>query len=130
MQPYFLPYIGYFQLMNSVDKFIIYDNIEYSKKGWVNKNRFILNGKEKLFSIPLKKDSDFLNIDERYRSENSKKEAIKITKQIYSSYRKAPYFTSIFPLLFSRAICKLVSCHARAHTGNMQYTHSLDRQSI
>ena len=60
MQPYFLPYIGYWQLLNSVDEFIIYDNIQYTKKGWFNRNRYLKNGKDDVFSIPLKKDNDFL----------------------------------------------------------------------
>jgi len=59
MQPYFLPYIGYWQLINAVDKFVVYDNIEYTKKGWINRNRFLQNGKDELFTIPLKKDSDY-----------------------------------------------------------------------
>ena len=42
MQPYFLPYIGYFQLIKSVDKFVVYDNIEFTKKGWINRNRIPL----------------------------------------------------------------------------------------
>ena len=53
MQPYFLPYIGYFQLINSVDLFIVYDNIKYTKKGWINRNRMLQNGKEVMFSPPL-----------------------------------------------------------------------------
>ena len=51
MQPYFLPYIGYWQLMKASDIFVIYDNIKYTKKGWVNRNRYLSNGKIKLFSI-------------------------------------------------------------------------------
>ena len=58
MQPYFFPYIGYFQLINYVDKFVVYDNIEYTKKGWINRNKLILNNEEYLFTIPIKKDSD------------------------------------------------------------------------
>ena len=65
MQPYFLPYIGYFQLVAAVDVFIIYDNIKYTKKGWINRNRLLLEGRDSLFSLPLKKDSDSLNIDKR-----------------------------------------------------------------
>ncbi len=41
MQPYFLPYIGYFQLMAAVDVFVLYDNIKYTKKGWINRNRIL-----------------------------------------------------------------------------------------
>ena len=43
MQPYFLPYIGYFQLISAVDEFIVYDNIQFSKKGWFHRNRMLQN---------------------------------------------------------------------------------------
>jgi len=70
MQPYFLPYIGYFQLINAVDEFIIYDNIQFSKKGWFHRNRLLQNGKDEYFTLPLKKDSDFLDVKERFLSES------------------------------------------------------------
>lgn len=57
MQPYILPYIGYFQLINAVDKFLYLDNVNYIKKGWINRNKITLNGKEHLFTIPLDKPS-------------------------------------------------------------------------
>lgn len=92
MQPYFLAYIGYYQLINAVDKFVIYDNIEYTKKGWFNKNRILLNGKDKLFTIPLKSDSDYLNVDERYIAESYEKGKPKIIRWINNAYEKAPYY--------------------------------------
>ena len=57
MQPYFLPYIGYFQLINIVDKFVVYDNVQYIKSGWINRNRYLLNNKDRYFTIPVKKFS-------------------------------------------------------------------------
>ena len=54
MQPYFLPYIGYWQLIHAVDKFVILDDVQYITKGWVNRNKIIVNGKEKWITIPLK----------------------------------------------------------------------------
>ena len=53
MQPYFMPYIGYFQLINSVDKFIFYDDVTFIKQGWINRNQILINNKASLFSIPL-----------------------------------------------------------------------------
>lgn len=91
MQPYFLPYIGYWQLINSVDKFVIYDDIEFTKKGWINRNRILQNCKAKTFSIPLKKDSDYLNINKRFLSGNAEKELKKTQRIIKESYRKAPF---------------------------------------
>jgi hypothetical protein len=99
MQPYFMPYIGYFQLINSVDKFVIYDNIQYTKKGWINRNRILANGKDQLITLPIKKDSDYLNVVERELSESWGKDKIKMLNVIKSSYIKAPYFQETFELI-------------------------------
>ena len=66
MQPYFLPYIGYWQLLAAVDRFVVYDNIQYAKKGWINRNRFLRNGADASFTVPLKKGSDFLDVADRF----------------------------------------------------------------
>jgi hypothetical protein len=99
MQPYFMPYIGYFQLMNSVDKFVIYDNIQYTKKGWINRNRILVNGKDQLITLPIKKDSDYLNVVERELSEPWDKDKSKMLNIIKASYNKAPYFKETFELI-------------------------------
>lgn len=65
MQPYFLPYVGYFQLMASVDVFVVYDDIKYTKSGWINRNRILLEGREATISLPIVRDSDALDISER-----------------------------------------------------------------
>lgn len=64
MQPYFAPYLGYFQLINEVDTFIFYDDVNYIKSGWVNRNYLNINGENKLFTIPLKGSSSFRKINE------------------------------------------------------------------
>lgn len=99
MQPYLFPYIGYFQLISAVDKFVIYDNIEYTKKGWINRNRILLNRKSDCFTIPLKKNSDYALIIERELADNRKKEINKTINKIKNSYSKAPYFNEVFPMI-------------------------------
>tara|TARA_R100000908_G_C3756058_1_gene150696 strand:+ start:2637 stop:3344 length:708 start_codon:yes stop_codon:yes gene_type:complete len=99
MQPYFMPYIGYFQLINSVDKFVIYDNIQYTKKGFINRNRILFNGSDRGFTIPIKKNSDYLNVMEREISNTWLKDRDKLIKIIKQSYNKAPYFDICFPLI-------------------------------
>ena len=94
-----MPYLGYFQLLNLVDRFVIYDNIEYTKKGWINRNRIILNGEISTISIPLKKGSDFLNINERYLAENWDREKIKLINRLRQAYIKAPNFSVFFPII-------------------------------
>ena len=88
MQPYFMPYIGYFQLLHASDTFVLYDNIQYTKKGWINRNRIIQNNNVITFTIPIKKDSDYLNIWDRQIADSFKRE--KLCNQIMNSYRKAP----------------------------------------
>ena len=97
MQPYFLPYIGYWQLLGAVDAFVVYDNIKYTKKGWINRNRFLLNGKEALFSLPLRKDSDFLDVNQRNLAESFNREDL--INRFREAYRKAPDYSAFMPVL-------------------------------
>jgi hypothetical protein len=97
MQPYFLPYIGYFQLIAAVNTFVVYDNIKYTKKGWVNRNRMLRNGADVTFSLPLAKDSDSLHIVDRELAMDFDRE--KLLSQFKGAYAKAPYFDAIFPIL-------------------------------
>ena len=99
MQPYFLPYIGYFQLIHAVDEFIVYDNIQFSKKGWFHRNRMLQNGKDEFFSLSLRKDSDFLDVRERRLSDSWPADREKILRKIAGNYRTAPYFQTVFPLI-------------------------------
>jgi len=99
MQPYFLPYIGYFQLLASVDLFIIYDNIKYTKKGWINRNRMLQNGRDVLFSLPLKSDSDYLDVCDRELALDFNRE--KFLSQIVGAYKRAPYFGATYSLIES-----------------------------
>lgn len=99
MQPYFFPYIGYFQLMNAVDEFIIYDNIKFTKKGWINRNRILVNEKDLYITIPLKKDSDYLNINERYLADSWFLERKNMMNKINGSYKKSPNFNVVYPII-------------------------------
>lgn len=97
MQPYFLPYIGYFQLIAAVDEFVIYDNIKYTKKGWINRNRFLLNGTDSTFTLPLQSAPDDLDVVERELAEAFNRK--KLLNQLRGAYAKAPHFDSVFPLI-------------------------------
>lgn len=97
MQPYFLPYIGYFQLISAVDIFIVYDNIKYTKKGWFNRNRMLLNGSDAIFSLPLKKDSDSLDVVQREIAADFDRS--KLLNQLKGAYKRAPQFEQSYPLL-------------------------------
>lgn len=99
MQPYFAPYIGYFQLINAVDKFVVYDDVNYIKQGWINKNNLLCNNVASTFIIPLNSPSSFVKIrDTKICSKQFDFWRIKIVKTIQQNYRKAPYFDSCFEL--------------------------------
>lgn len=99
MQPYFFPYIGYFQLINAVDEFVIYDNIEFTKKGWINRNRILVNGVDSYITLPLKKDSDFLHVNQRFLADTWDQDRKKLLNRITESYRKAQQYPEVFPIL-------------------------------
>lgn len=99
MQPYFLPYLGYFQLIASVDCFVVYDTIQYTKKGWINRNQMLRNGAAVIFSIPLQKDSDLLDV--RDRKVSPAFEPAKLCAQIAGAYHKSPEFTGTMRLIES-----------------------------
>ena len=97
MQPYFFPYIGYFQLMAAVDLFIVYDNIKYTKKGWINRNRMLQSGKDVMFSLPLRSDSDSLDVRARTLAADFNRD--KLLNQLRGAYSRAPNFTEVFPMV-------------------------------
>lgn len=99
MQPYFFPYLGYFQLINAVDVFIVYDNIQFSKGGWIQRNRMLLNGKDEIFSLPLRKASDFLDICDRHLADDYLVRNQKTLRKLENAYFRAPFFQEVFPLL-------------------------------
>lgn len=98
MQPYLFPYIGYFQLMNLVDKFVVYDDVNYINKGWINRNKILVNNSEYLFTLPLIGASQNRKINDIEIARNGKWEN-KMIKTIADSYRKAPYFKAVFPII-------------------------------
>lgn len=99
MQPYFFPYIGYFQLIHSVDEFIIYDNIKYTKKGWINRNRILASGSDRLISLPLKKGPDHCDVVQRELAASWNVDRQKMLNMIKASYINAPYFKGTFGLI-------------------------------
>lgn len=97
MQPYFLPYIGYFQLIAAADVFVVYDNIKYTKKGWINRNRLLQNDTDASFSLPLRQDSDYLDIVEREIAAEFNPE--KLLNRFKGAYARAPHFRQTIQLL-------------------------------
>lgn len=98
MQPYFFPYIGYWQLMTHVDTFVLLDDVNYIKRGWINRNNILLNGKAHLFTIPIEGASQNKLIMET-KMNFLKMQRIKWLRTIRMAYGKAAYFLDVFPLL-------------------------------
>jgi len=98
MQPYLFPYIGYFQLIHAVDLFVVFDDVNYIKKGWINRNSILVNGTANMFSISLKQVSQNKLINEISINETSgwNKDLL---KTIEFSYKKSPHFDTVFPLI-------------------------------
>lgn len=98
MQPYLFPYIGYFQLMVAVQKFVVFDDVHFINKGWINRNNILINGKPHLFTIPLKNASQNRLIKDIEIVEANGWRG-KFFKTLEMGYRKAPYFTQVFTLV-------------------------------
>lgn len=98
MQPYFLPYIGYFQLLNSVDEFVFYDDVNFIKGGWINRNDILLNDKRQKIVIPCLAASPNKLINEILIQREDKR-LTKTKKTLFQAYQKAKYFNDVGPIL-------------------------------
>jgi len=100
MQPYLFPYIGYFQLINAVDQFVIYDDVAYIKNGWINRNRYLLNGQAKYFTLSLAGASSFRPINLTFILDDEKhKTKEKVLKTLVMAYSRAPFFKAVHGLI-------------------------------
>ena len=98
MQPYFLPYIGYFQLINAVDKYVIYDDVNHIKRGWVHRNKININGVDSWLGLSLQKASQNKKINEiKLDPDNKWKE--KLLKKIEMNFCKKPFFDDTYPII-------------------------------
>ena len=95
MQPYFMPYIGYWQLMAAVDTYVVYDDVNYIKGGWVSRNNILLNGQKHMFTITLNGASP----NKLFNEITIKDDFKKFSRVIESAYRKAPYYAEVTALL-------------------------------
>lgn len=98
MQPYFLPYIGYWQLLNAVDKYVIYDDVNYIKGGWINRNQILLNNEPHFINVPMIGSSSNKLINEIGVQQNEKLKNKNI-KLIDSAYKRAPQYDIIKPII-------------------------------
>lgn len=97
MQPYIFPYLGYYQLVNSVDKFVFYDDVTFIKGGYINRNNILSNGVAQRFTIPVPGMSSNILINKLSFDKN----IIKTLKAIQQNYSKSPYFKEVYPFVES-----------------------------
>ena len=101
MQPYFFPYLGYFQLIAAADKFLLYDDLNYIRQGWVHRNRIRLIGRGEFFcSVPLLGASSNVKIRD-VRVNPARRWPEPFLDLIEHNYKKAPFFNDVFPVLES-----------------------------
>lgn len=98
MQPYFLPYLGYWQLLNAVDKYVIYDDVNYIKRGWISRNRILIQGVPQYIRLELRQVSQNKRICEISLAENSPWRN-KLIKTVEMAYHKAPYFDEVYSII-------------------------------
>lgn len=102
MQPYIFPYIGYFQMVQAVDKFVFYDDVNFIKKGWINRNRILNQNSPFLFTVPLSKVSqNKLICDTAINMETYGKWVDNFEQMLRINYSKAPYFDAVNQMVIS-----------------------------
>jgi hypothetical protein len=99
MQPYFLPYIGYFQLMRAVDVFVVYDDVQFMKGGWIERNRMLVNGAPHWFGLTLEKASHKLAINQRFFAADIEGQKKALLYKVHCAYAKAPHYAETMALL-------------------------------
>jgi len=97
MQPYFFPYLGYFQLMDAVDVFVFYDDVQYITRGWVNRNRIRVGGSSTWLTLPVVGASARLPINQRtYLRQPG---VPRVRNQLHAAYRSSPRYADVAPVI-------------------------------
>ena len=111
MQPYFLPYLGYFSLIKHTDEFILFDTVQFIRHGWIERNRILKpsNGWQYIM-VPLKKHSrETIIKDIEINNDQQWKE--KILAQLQHYKKQARYFSNVIDILneiFSKEYATIV----------------------
>lgn len=116
MQPYFFPYIGYWQLINCVDKYVIYDDVNFIKQGWINRNRILIKGEPEYFNLPMIGASSNKLINEIEVNSDDRFLRKKL-RMLEGAYNKAPYYKTVYPI-----ICQIMNCGERNLARFLEYS--------
>jgi hypothetical protein len=99
MQPYLFPYVGYFQLMHAVDRFVVADDVRYIKQGWINRNRLLINGEPAFFTIPVKRHAADALIKDVEIDDHTTRWRTALLKTVQNFYRRTSSFDAVYPML-------------------------------
>ncbi len=129
MQPYLFPYIGYFQLVDAVDKFVILDDVSFINRGWINRNQILINGQAQMITVPLIEASQNKLISEiELVSDLKWKE--KLLKTITFNYKKSPYYNKVYALVESIILFDEPNLSKYIHNSLMQICNYLDIDTL
>lgn len=98
MQPYLFPYIGYWQLLKATETFVVYDDVNYINRGWINRNRILVNDSPTLITLPLLQASQNRKINEIDIAPAAQWQR-RMLRTLEMAYRRAPCFDQVFPLI-------------------------------
>ena len=99
IQPAFLPWIGYFEIINKSDNFVFLDNVQYVKRSWVNRNYISQKDKKILISLPVKTKLKYyqkINEVELYDFKTTRKKHLNTFTHVY---RRSINFSNYFPFI-------------------------------
>lgn len=135
MQPYIFPYLGYFQLIHAVDTFVFYDDVNFIKGGWINRNRILLNGRDFFLTVPCRQISPYKLINET-EFDNQRPEFKKLNKTLEQAYKKAPYYEPVAEIIESilntntNLISELAECSIRTIVEYLDISVEFKKSSV
>jgi len=123
MQPYFFPYIGYFQLLAAVDLFLVLDDVQFIRRGWINRNRILVNGAPHYITVPVRGQGARRPITETQVAQSPWKKQLLAT--LHHAYARSPHFKEIYPLLQGFFECEPEESISRLATASIGFVAGL-----
>jgi hypothetical protein len=105
MQPYLFPYLGYWQLLALADEFVVYDDVQFIKNGWINRNRILLDGAPSWITLPVQHDSMHLPINRRRFTADFSERKQHVVRKLDHAYRRAPHLAAAMELVAESFAC-------------------------
>jgi len=100
MQPYFMPYLGYFSLIKHTDRFILFDTVQFIRHGWIERNRILKqDGTWQYIQVPIIKPNGRDTIIKDVKINNDLDWENRIIAQLQHYKKKAPYYKETIELL-------------------------------